>query len=489
MERIPVIVFFLSIGLCFQTSLLTHAGVISPELESILSTTGTEQEVPVLITLADKVDLSHFKEKDHRFLRSQLIKALREKARLSQLSLKVFLEKRGVKEVRELWAINGMLVKAKPGVIREVSRQPGILSIRPDQIQRFRDRFRGTSRQSPRRMKSRVRKSPAFRDAPPDDHIMPSAAKPEWNLDLIRAPELWKLGVTGKGTVVANMDTGVDIYHPDLRGKWRGGKNSWFDPNGEHDMPQDVNGHGTQTMSIMVGGYVEGTAIGVAPGAKWIAVKIYNNAGQTSIGICHLGFQWLLDPDGDPETDDSPDVVNFSWGFNQYTNQCNPEFQEDIRILRVAQIAVVVAGGNEGPQSSTSLSPANYAESLSVGAIDQSMKIANFSSRGPSACADRIYPALVAPGVMIKTADLTFNGIFPNSKTTVTGTSFASAHVSGGLALLKSAFPQSRLSEIEYTLKESARDLGKIGEDHTYGSGLIDLMKTYQMILSKEGEK
>ena len=212
------------------------------------------------------------------------------------------------------------------------------------------------------------------------------SAAAQWNLNSIRGPELWNLGYTGAGVVVANMDTGVDANHPDLAGKWRGGSNSWYDPNGEHDTPYDADGHGTRVMGIIVGGDNGGSAIGVAPDSTWIAVKIFNDKGQASYSAVHEGFQWLLDPDGDPDTDDSPDVVNNSWGLDESLNECVTEFEADVQALRTSGIAVVFSAGNSGPYPSSSLSPANYPESFAVGAVDETMTIAPFSSRGPSAC-------------------------------------------------------------------------------------------------------
>jgi len=483
MKNVLAALFFSVLSLFFA-NFTSHAGVISPELETTLARTATEQEIPVIITLKDKVDLTLFKDKDKSLLRSNLIKALKQKTDSTQAPIKAFLEERGVKQIHSLWAINGMLIKATPRVIREIADQPNIERIKLDQTQRFRDRFKGIRKYSPR-LRSRVRTPPKKIDIPGETQVISVDVKAEWNLITIGASGLWSKGHTGKDVAVANLDTGVDFDHPDLKIKWRGGSNSWLDPHGEHDTPFDANGHGTQTMGIMVGGYAGGTAIGIAPGAKWIAAKIYNDAGQTSLGHCHLGFQWLLDPDGNPETDDSPDVVNFSWGFNQYVNQCFVEFEEDIRVLKTAQIVVTTAGGNEGPNPSTSLSPANYLGSISVGAMDTSLNMATFSSRGPSACDGSIYPKISAPGVNVRTADLTSNGVFPNSYTKVTGTSFAAAHVSGGMALLLSAFRDLTISEIESILKASAKDLLKKGPNNDYGYGLVDLMKAYQLIYER----
>ena len=166
------------------------------------------------------------------------------------------------------------------------------------------------------------------------------------------------------------MDSGVDPDHPDLKARYRGGSNSWYDPHGQHSAPFDADGHGTQVMGVMVGGASGGSAIGVAPEARWIAVKIFDDSGKAPLSAIHQGFQWLLDPDGDPDTDDAPDVVNNSWGFVENLNECVEEFQSDVEALRAADIGVVFAAGNGGPLPATSISPANLPGSFSVGFID-----------------------------------------------------------------------------------------------------------------------
>jgi bacillopeptidase F len=428
--------------------------MITPELQRILQSSQPGDEVSVIITLSDKADIKPFKDKPKSLRRAGMIKALKNKADLTQSPLKTFLESRRARRIKSLWLINGMAVTAPANVIQELASLPGIEQIRPDEVIRV----------------------PEITYAP--------LATPEWNISAINAPALWNQGFTGSGVVVANMDTGVDMDHPDLSSKWRGGTNSWYDPNNEHDAPHDADGHGTGTMGVMVGGDSGGTAIGVAPGAQWIAVKIFNDAGDSSYSVIHQGFQWLLDPDEDPDTDDAPDVVNNSWGLDNI-NDCSPqalEFQPDIQELKEAGIAVVFAAGNYGSGSSTSISPANYPEGLAVGAVNQSLNIASFSSRGPSACGGDIFPEVVSPGVSVKTADLTFGGQFPNSYAYVSGTSFAAPHVAGAIALLLSAFPDLTVDELELALKQSAFDLGATGADNTYGYGLIDVSEAYLIV-------
>jgi serine protease AprX len=201
-----------------------------------------------------------------------------------------------------------------------------------------------------------------------------------------------------------------------------------------------------------------------------------------SYSSIHLGYQWLLDPDGNPNTNDTPDVINNSWGFRNNVNECISEFQADIQALKAAEIAVVFSAGNEGPYTATSISPANYPESFAVGAVDDTLAIANFSSRGPSACDGSIYPEVVAPGVNIKTSDLSFGGVFPYSDAYVSGTSFAAPHLAGAMALLLNAYPQTTVSALEMTLTDSALDMGLNGPDDDYGNGLVDVFEAYLLL-------
>jgi hypothetical protein len=440
-----------SVVLIFIATVTSQAGVFSPQLQSTLQNIAPDHEISVIVTLSDRADISQFKQKDKKLRRGLIIRALRQKAEQTQTPIRAFLENNRAKRIIKLWVINGIAVKAKANVIQKLATLPGIESIKLD----------------------------AVIQAPVT--TLGSHAPAEWNIESIRAPELWGMGYTGQGIVFANMDTGVDKDHPDIGSKWRGGTNSWYDPNGEHpDNPFDRDGHGTQSMGLMVGGDAGGTSIGVAYGAQWIAVKIFNDAGTASYGAIHQGYQWLLDPDGNSDTNDVPDIVNNSWGFDNINN-CDYEFQVDIQALKAAGIAVVFAAGNSGPGQS-SISPQNNPEGYSTGAIDQSNNIASFSSRGPSACDGSIYPEVVAPGVDVRTADLTFGGAFPDSYTSVSGTSFASPHVAGAMALLLDAFPDITVAELEFALEQSALDLGAAGPDNDYGYGLIDVVEAYNLI-------
>jgi len=442
----------------FCTNLTSQAGVVSSELQSALESYGSDKEFSVILNISEKINLSLFNDSDKTLRRSKIIKALKNKKNSTQKHLTAFLKRKNVKRITPLWIINGMAITAKADIIRHLAHYPQIENIRLDY-----------SIQAPQTTYG-------------------SSTIPEWNIETIKAPKLWDLGYKGQGIVLANMDTGVDVNHPDLNDKWRGGTNSWFDPYYEHHTPYDKDGHGTQTMGIMVGGNSWGMAIGVAPNAQWIAAKIFNDRGEAFISAIHQGFQWLLDPDGNCDTDDAPDIINNSWGLPDNTGKCILEFHDDIQTLKAAGIAVVFAAGNEGPDPSINISPGNYPESFAVGAVDESFNIADFSSRGPSACDKSFYPQVVAPGLNIRTTDITAGNIFSNWYTTVSGTSFSCTHVSGVLALLKNAFPTLPISALESALKESALDLGKLGVDNAYGYGLIDAFEAYTILINQDSE-
>ena len=424
------------------------ASVITSRLKGTLKTLPSGSEVSVIVTLKEQADvwsmdrqLRHFTRRERR---RTLIENLKNVAETSQASLRTLVKNRNARMVLPLWIINGIALTAPASVIRELAIQPEVGTIDLDAVI------------------SMVPPQPALE------------AASEWNISMVHAPDLWSMGYTGQNVVVANMDTGVDINHPDLSSKWRGGSNSWYDPYGQHSTPYDYYGHGTATMGIMVGGSAGGSNIGVAPDAKWIAVKIFSDENSAMTSAIHAGFQWLLNPDGDPNTDDAPDIVNNSWGFKSMTNICSVGFEADVQALKTAGIAVVFSAGNDGPNDQTSSSPANYPESFAVGSVNSDKSASSFSSRGPSACHGRIYPDVAAPGGNIKVAYLTSNGTNPYSYAYWSGTSFSAPHVAGVMALLMSAAPSASVSQLEEALKASAEDLGTSGPDNVYGYGLIN---------------
>jgi len=441
----------MSVALAMGTSITAKAGSIDPELVEVLANSAPDDTIAVIIDMADKFDIKVIRKADAQG-RAVLVRGLKSQAAAAQQPINAILAKNGIANPRQLWMINALAVEVPVQLVPELAAAVQVDTVRLD------------------------RQITLDAGAPGS----PSAA--EWNIATVNADVLWSLGVTGEGIVVGSMDTGVDALHPDLATRWRGGNNSWLDTYGQYNEPHDANGHGTQTTSLMVGGDSSGNSIGMAPGAQWIAAKIFDDAGNSTASAIHAGFQWMLDPDANPNTDDAANVVNNSWNILTTLNQCDTEFEADIQTLRAAGIAVVFSAGNSGSADSTSLSPANNDGSLAVGAVDEFLAAGYFSSRGPSACNGGLYPQLTAPGVNVRTADLTFGGIFPNSYAYNNGTSYSAAHVAGALALLQSAFPGSSLQERETALEQTATDLGDTDADNTYGYGMINVIAAYDAL-------
>jgi bacillopeptidase F len=189
----------------------------------------------------------------------------------------------------------------------------------------------------------------------------------------------------------------------------------------------------------------------------------------------HLAFQWLMDPDGDPATLDAPDVVNASWALaGRVAGSCLLEFNDDIRALKSAGIAVVFAAGNDGPAAATSSSPANNPGAFSVGAIDSDYAIARQTSRGPSSCDGTAFPRLLAPGVNIYTSDLSHGGL--PAYIAVSGSSMAAPHAAGVLALLSSAFPSVSVATLEAAL------LVGQAKDNSNKFGYLDALAAFKAL-------
>jgi len=424
------------------------AGTLSAEAEAALVGLPGGGALTVVVHLRDGADLGTIRG-DRATRQRATIQALKSHADSTQGPILSLLQARtgagGVVGFTPLWVLNGFALTATAPVIRLVAALPAVDLVTLDAI-----------------------------------GVVPSgtppAGPPEPNVTATRAPELWSLGLLGEGAVVATLDSGADASHPDIASKWRGGAPGWFDPYGQHATPYDPSGHGTWTLGVIVGGDAGGTTIGVAPGATWIAAKIFNDAGSATATAIHRAFQWVLDPDGDPNTADAPDVVNNSWSYG--APGCNLEFQADLRALRAAGILPVFAAGNFGPGTSSSVSPANYPEALAVGATNDLGDVASDSSRGPSACGGATFPGLSAPGVNVLTSDLYA------SYASVSGTSIAAPHVSGVAALLAGAVPSASAGSIEQAMKLSALDLGIAGPDDVYGSGWVDARKAYDALLA-----
>ena len=313
----------------------------------------------------------------------------------------------------------------------------------------------------------------------------------EPGVKIINAHLLWAQGITGQGRIVMNIDTGVHPNHPALNFKWRGNHvpvgQAWFDPSGT-TVPSDCDGHGTHTMGTMNGwSPTTGDTVGVAPDAEWIAAKTICSSPHTSNSVA--AFQWAMNPDGNPLTiSDMPDAISNSWYDPDVTNECSGIYKTTLDAVEAAGIAVVFSAGNSGPGASTITKPKNLSTNevniFCTAAIDGAQyiggntnPIASFSSRGPSTCGGTgsllIKPEVSAPGVSVRSSGSA------TGYTVLSGTSMASPHIAGAVALLKQFAPNLTGRQILEALYNTAIDLGAAGEDNNYGKGLIDVYAAF----------
>ena len=442
MRRLVLSIVFAVPALLWSSQPL-HARHITDRLRTAIQNTADTDNIPVIIKLTERTDLSALEPISHSDLRKRIIKTLRSDAELTQPGCMAFLNSKGVRQTKCLWVLNAIAAEVPAALVDEIDLLDGIDTISLDyKIELI-----------------------------PTTQIAQTAG--QWNIDLVGAPALWDLGYSGQGVVVATMDSGVDINHPDLSENWRGGTNSWFDAHSTQTTPYDITGHGTQVMGIIAARTSDTTTVGIAPGVQWIAARVFDDSNIATVSDIHLGFQWILDPDGNPDTDDAPDIVNNSWTLQSVSGLCIDEFALDIQTLKTAGIAVVFGAGNQGPSPASAASPANYSNVFSAGAVDSASQITLFSSRGPSACHSDIFPNLVAPGSQIKTTDLSPAG--SHNYITVSGTSFSAPHATAAMAILMSQFPLASVTDIESAMQTSAFDLGDPGPDYDYGFGLLDI--------------
>jgi len=335
--------------------------------------------------------------------------------------------------------------------------------------------------------------------APSNTDTPPTPAGPQWNISAIGADRVWnELGVTGKGIVVGESDSGVQGDHPALRDSYRGrgGQNdyNWIDPWNGSRAPVDVGGHGTHTTGTMVGA----GGIGVAPGAQWIGcVNLARNLANPAFYLTCMQFMLAPYPQGgNPLKDGDPSraahVLNNSWGCPPLEGCDANSFGPAVLALRAAGIFVVASAGNDGPRCASVSDPiAIYAAAFSVGAIDQAGNLADFSSRGPVTVdgSNRIKPDIVAPGVNVRSS------LPGNTYGEESGTSMAGPHIAGVVALLWSAQPKliGDIDKTEQILRETARPYAGTpsGCDHGElpnngeGYGVVDAYAAVRAALGK----
>ncbi len=441
--------------------------------------------IDIIIVLADQVDVNGMRDafkaarapKEVRHV--QVVTALQQKAAATQGPILQHLAVRQsagtVVKYEPMWIVNMVFASATKQAVYELAERTDVQMVFEDGLLQ---------------LDEPVDSSPA----PPSS---PGSAEP--NLRAINANRLWELGYTGQGTLVMNIDTGVNGVHPALASRWRGNQpgvqwyHAWFDqkvPPSPVPLDYGSTKHGSHTMGIMMGmDPVTSDTIGVAPSALWIASPTIDVGFSPHTSYTLKAFQWAADPDSNLGTsNDVPDVISNSYQDpNVSATECSGAsgYWTAVDALEAIGTAVIWSAGNSGSGASTITPPKNRITTnvnfFAVGNLNTSTAqpwvISSSSSRGPSKCDNTVVkPEVVAPGTTIRSA------LAGTTYGNLSGTSMASPHVAGALALLRSANPAFTCSELKEVLYNTAIDYGVVGEDNIYGKGFIDLWAAFQEI-------
>lgn len=417
------------------------------------------------------------KEELQKEIRKEIVNESKELAKSSQASILEILKneknKGNVKSYESFFIINCVNLVARKSVIVELAKRDDVEKIIENKVIKV---------EKPEK-NEKIRMSRSAYDI----HI-------PWNLKAINAYKAQRYTKDCNNEVVVGIiDSGVDSTHSAISKNYRGNDSSlaaysWYNTingkDGSQEKPYDDRGHGTHVCGTILGSK-ENALLGVAPKAKWIGVKVFDQDGETdNVKLLKAG-EWIMAPNGDPTK--APKVVNNSWGGNSNDGF----FQEIVKKWREAGIFPVFSAGNVGPFNDggddSIGTPGAYPESYAVGAIRKDEHIAKFSLRGKSSYTNKIKPDIVAPGVNILSC-------IPGEKYTIyTGTSMAAPHVTGVIALMLQVNPNLTVDQIENILNETALPLKDeyytTTPNNGYGYGKVNAVSAVQLAMGQEKGK
>ena len=412
----------------------------------VMEHTANGQQAEFFVLLADQADLSPAANLPTKIEKGRFVyQTLLEKAQSTQAPILQWLRERNI-ENQSFYIVNAILVKGDRQLAETLAARPDVARITGNPVIHNDLPQRGPVEQSPL-----VPRAPGA----------PATIEP--GVSYIHAPDVWALGFKGETIVVASADTGVRWTHSALKPHYRG----WDGVNANHNFnwhdsihdsvgnpcgndtqePCDDFFHGSHTTGTAIGDDGGTNQIGVAPGAKWIGCRNMDQGNGTPARYIEC-MEFFLAPyplnctpnEGDPTK--APDITINSWTC-PFSEGCvtGLELQAAVEAQEAAGIQMVVAAGNSGPGCSTvSDPPSFYAASYTAGALNTGTDtIADFSSRGPVTRdgSNRTKPDITAPGTNTRSCDNSCDSCY----TFASGTSMATPHIAGAMALLWSAIP------------------------------------------------
>lgn len=279
--------------------------------------------------------------------------------------------------------------------------------------------------------------------------------KDQYALKKVDAEGAWKINKGKPDVVIAIIDTGVDLDHPDLKDKLLNGYNA-ISPG---TPPKDDARHGTHVAGIAaaIGNNSIGIS-GLAPNCKILPVKVLGN-GSGSIATISDGLIWAAD--------NGADVVNMSLGT--YTE--DKTLAEAVKYALGKNVVCIATMGNDNMERRRF--PAGFPGMIAIGSTDENDKKSSFSNYGD-------WMTVSAPGTNILSTLPTY--MSPNGYGKLSGTSMAAPLVTGLAGLIRSQNKGLSPSETSKILKAGTDDLGDEGFDKYFGAGRINAAKTLDLL-------
>jgi serine protease AprX len=498
--------------------LVTPVGA-APQNEDFTSKVSTEvmqattngESTSFIVFLQDQADVSAAYTMTDQDARGWYVyNTLTEKAARTQAPILAELQADGV-SYTSFWAANMIVVEGDRSIVEEMAARPDVKVIESNEVI---DGVEGEN-------------------APESVDEGEAANAVETGVTQTTAPQLWALGFKGQGIVVANQDTGMRWTQAAIRTHYRGWGGSiaasnhnynWHDsihaqittadggtgspatnPCGRNiTAPCDDQGHGTHTTGTTVGddagaGIGTGTnQVGVAPSAQWIGCRNMDSGNGRASTYTEC-FQFFIAPtdlngqNADPTK--RPHVMNNSWGCPLVGELCARSVLQTItENAQAAGIMVVASAGNDGSACYTVQDPPGiYDAAFTVGSLTSANALSSFSSRGwvTSDGSNRMKPDISARGSSVRSAYYSSD----TSYASMSGTSMASPHVVGTVALLWSARPNlvrdiprtkwllTRSANPAVTVPNNASGCGGIASvpNNHFGWGRVDVLAAYNL--------
>ncbi|MBO5810689.1 MAG: S8 family peptidase [Bacteroidales bacterium] len=469
---------------------LGFAQVIDTELQNAMNQRSNEM-ISVNIILKSEMKLENASKSvegitDKKIRRDALIDELKlfaEKEQAEILSILKAEERNSkVSDIRSSWAANSITCTTTNDVIYLLAEHPDVLMI-------------GYNEEKMLLWDEKSSK------ASPEDKMTENITK-------VNADDVWELGVTGEGVLVAIIDSGVNYNHVDLADHmWDGGAqfpHHGYDTYEDDNDPMDEFGHGTHCAGTICGDGTSGTKTGMAPNATLMCIKCVSNEGMGGAADINNGMEWAIEHHAD--------VLSMSLGIPLSSIADRTMLRRTSVTALELGVVAAVAVGNEGNNELFYPTPDNVRvpgscpppwihpdqESnsgelscvVAIGAVDYSDATAYFSSHGPvtwtaTEFGDYAYqpgiglirPDVCAPGVDIVSLDYTTTDGF----TKMSGTSMATPCVAGVMALMLDKNPELTPADISRILETTAHKISPNKNNYT-GSGRIDALAAINAI-------